>query len=467
LRRRRRRMMTDRAGRLSPVQFIYSVGLHLALLLPLLALPVTTAESGDWHLEDYVLYLMLKNPEPAASPAALPKTPPVSQNRAAVIKQPETKVTPGEKSQAAVKGDIAEQPPPETSSHPAEPAPTAPQETAAEVAGNNAPAVPETASAPQVVTTEEPGYEEEPAVQEPKEVAEESLVNPAITQDFSQGVAVIQPRQESPNALEGLIRTATVSPFSEEGATSPKEGSAAPSSIDLSHTPGSFLPPRSASPGLQGTAPGEGAPIFAGNIGDSAVIPAGIMIAGSARPTTTGESQEPSVNKEGAGVRPPAVLISDYAPLKISISSSVEDLADLSTKLLRKEYPAAIRRNDTVQEVNMREEQLPPVAGMPQMVMLVPGAGRGTYMFSIVNNKKTPRIVNISFHFYQGSVLMRTRQYKAAALPAGGSLTYRFIIPDAIFWDEDDRFGGSIEDSDSITKFNDKTGLFWREEKIY
>jgi hypothetical protein len=40
-----------------------------------------------------------------------------------------------------------------------------------------------------------------------------------------------------------------------------------------------------------------------------------------------------------------------------------------------------------------------------------------------------------------------------------------FVLPDAVFWDDEKFFSGSIEDSDSITKFNAETGFVWKEGK--
>ncbi len=36
-------------------------------------------------------------------------------------------------------------------------------------------------------------------------------------------------------------------------------------------------------------------------------------------------------------------------------------------------------------------------------------------------------------------------------------------MPEAVFWDDGDYFTGEIEGPDSVTKFNDETGLVWKE----
>ncbi|NMC74475.1 MAG: hypothetical protein GYA56_09010, partial [Geobacteraceae bacterium] len=44
-----------------------------------------------------------------------------------------------------------------------------------------------------------------------------------------------------------------------------------------------------------------------------------------------------------------------------------------------------------------------------------------------------------------------------------GALLARILMPDGIFWDDESSFTGTMEDSDSMTRFNTETGLVWRE----
>lgn len=46
---------------------------------------------------------------------------------------------------------------------------------------------------------------------------------------------------------------------------------------------------------------------------------------------------------------------------------------------------------------------------------------------------------------------------------ADGALLARILMPEGILWDDDEYFTGSMEDSDSITKFHTEDGLVWRE----
>jgi hypothetical protein len=46
---------------------------------------------------------------------------------------------------------------------------------------------------------------------------------------------------------------------------------------------------------------------------------------------------------------------------------------------------------------------------------------------------------------------------------ADGALLARILMPEGIFWDDESSFSGTLEDSDSVTRFNTETGLVWRE----
>jgi hypothetical protein len=45
------------------------------------------------------------------------------------------------------------------------------------------------------------------------------------------------------------------------------------------------------------------------------------------------------------------------------------------------------------------------------------------------------------------------------------SIIARVLMPEGILWDDDKYFSGDMEDSESITKFNNDTGLIWKEYK--
>jgi hypothetical protein len=283
--------------------------------------------------------------------------------------------------------------------------------------------------------------------------------------DTPEGKAGVK-SQEAPgrvkgDTLEDLIRGAAVAPFSRETGTSQVGKPAVAPSIDLTHTPGFFLPQQG--PSLASAEKSSAGNIPAAGTGSEEVsVPPATEAAGMKSPDET--------KKEGgSSIPPPSIPLAQFVPLKITISSDGDDLGDISTRLVRRGYPSVKRgRKEIAADVDMWEETVRPAGpetSHREKVMSVPIAERGTYAFHILNTSKAVRLLDVSFRFYDGAKVIRVKHYPAVGLPGGAAATYRFIMPDAIFWDEEDRFAGSIEDSDSITKFNDATGLFWREEK--
>lgn len=59
------------------------------------------------------------------------------------------------------------------------------------------------------------------------------------------------------------------------------------------------------------------------------------------------------------------------------------------------------------------------------------------------------------------AVGQRLKSYHKVDAPA----EFKFIMPEAVFWDDEEYFSGTIESSDSVTKFNSETGLYWTERK--
>jgi hypothetical protein len=97
--------------------------------------------------------------------------------------------------------------------------------------------------------------------------------------------------------------------------------------------------------------------------------------------------------------------------------------------------------------------------------VLVENAEKGIYTFVMENNAASACEADLSFVFYKGGRKERTKKYDAVKISGNGAARFKFVFPDMIFWDDEDAFTGSIEDSDSLTKFNSDTGLLWKEEK--
>jgi hypothetical protein len=94
-------------------------------------------------------------------------------------------------------------------------------------------------------------------------------------------------------------------------------------------------------------------------------------------------------------------------------------------------------------------------------------AEKGVYTFVIKNKVQKAYDVSVVFRLFEGKTGERIKEFKAVQLPPGTVLKLKFILPEGVFWDDEYYFTGTIESSSNMTKFNDRTGLVWKEEKDY
>jgi hypothetical protein len=187
---------------------------------------------------------------------------------------------------------------------------------------------------------------------------------------------------------------------------------------------------------------------------------------------------EPAVlaaGEEEAGKSRIGIPVSEALIQKdISIEVFLEglDRPAVLTKLFKKSHPELRRRRDrerqetvagTVENTISRE----PGKTGTRHVFSVTNAEKAAYTFVLENKGEEARTVDVIFRFYEGREKERDKEYHSRALAPGGMLRFTFIMPEGIFWDDEDRFSGMVEDSRTITKFNNESGLVWKEEKGY
>ena len=156
--------------------------------------------------------------------------------------------------------------------------------------------------------------------------------------------------------------------------------------------------------------------------------------------------------------------------IRIEVFTEGTDMPGILTKLFRKSHPGLRRRRD-------RERQ-EPVEGTVEKTMSkgpdktgarhvfsVTKAEKAAYTCVLENKGEQARTVDVTFRFYEGREKERDKEYHSRELVPGGMLRFTFILPEGIFWDDEDRFSGRVEDSRTITKFDNESGLVWKEEK--
>lgn len=170
--------------------------------------------------------------------------------------------------------------------------------------------------------------------------------------------------------------------------------------------------------------------------------------------------------KHGLGLFLPNVFLKK--DIKIEFSMIATRSAEVSFQLTKKSHPLDEKDGSmNKKEIELVEDRDIEYTESYKRVFSITRAEKGIYIFMIKNSGSKGYEANISFHIFEGKSGERKKEYKTIELLPESELKYKFIIPEAIFWDDEDYFTGTIESANTMTKFNEKTGLIWKEEKDY
>lgn len=143
------------------------------------------------------------------------------------------------------------------------------------------------------------------------------------------------------------------------------------------------------------------------------------------------------------------------------------EISNISMQLFKKIHPMANKRERQT-EVAMLEENKEPHSKDKLSVkraFSISKTDEGTYTFVIKNQEAAAYEADLVFFIFQGKKGERIKKFTAVELSPHAAVRFKFILPEALFWDDDHYFSGKIENSDTMTKFNEKTGLIWKETK--
>jgi hypothetical protein len=174
-------------------------------------------------------------------------------------------------------------------------------------------------------------------------------------------------------------------------------------------------------------------------------------------------AQQQAANEEKkapVGISGAAALLPRDIMIRVVVAG--EDGSSLFTRLSRRTSLENVGGKDS--PVKAQEENGSAGGNLVRRILSVVNADKGIYTFVIGNAGSKTIVVNTVFLLFEKTKRERSKDYKVVRLAPGTGVKFKFLVPEAIFWD-DDRFTGSMEDSDSITKFNSDTGLVWKEEK--
>ena len=166
--------------------------------------------------------------------------------------------------------------------------------------------------------------------------------------------------------------------------------------------------------------------------------------------------------------KPPPPPVEQQAP-EITAAKELKetDISNISMRLLKNVHPMANRREKQT-EVSLLEGKREPHSADTSAVrkmFSVLRTAEGAYTFAIRNQENETFAADLAFFIFPGKKGERTKKYAAVELSPHTTVRFKFILPEAIFWDDEEHFSGKIENSDTMTKFNQKTGFVWKETK--
>jgi hypothetical protein len=180
-------------------------------------------------------------------------------------------------------------------------------------------------------------------------------------------------------------------------------------------------------------------------------------------PPFVGQADLPELQKESFGLPVPAALLAK--DIRVELLSGPAEMPRLAVQLLSRPYEKAGEKylKSALKPVELDEKPQRTDGERVKRTFVVANAERGVYTFLIRNTGADTCSVAVAVVLYGSTKSERKKAFETVEIAPRSSFKVRFILPDALFWD-DDSFSGSIEDSNSVTKFT-YGGLLWREDK--
>ena len=140
---------------------------------------------------------------------------------------------------------------------------------------------------------------------------------------------------------------------------------------------------------------------------------------------------------------------------------------DSSIKLLVtfREFPKARRNRVQTRAEAQREQRIVPVFVRTQQETreaVIETAREGIYQFSAESEQVEPAKATFTLKLFETGSREKVTQIGTRNI-SGKVVLAKILMPEGILWDDEAAFTGSLEDSNSTTKFNAHTGLYWRE----
>lgn len=176
--------------------------------------------------------------------------------------------------------------------------------------------------------------------------------------------------------------------------------------------------------------------------------------------TATRPTGAPAVSakvREASAVPIPSL----HGDLKMIITGD----SDVKLSVVFREYPKTRRKKaQSRAEAHRRQRVTPVVAktGKERKEAVIETAQEGIYTFSAEAENGEPVAASFTLKVFENGPHPKVAVIGARTV-AGKTVVTRVLMPEGILWDDDAAFTGIVEDAESTTKFNARTGLAWKE----
>jgi hypothetical protein len=167
---------------------------------------------------------------------------------------------------------------------------------------------------------------------------------------------------------------------------------------------------------------------------------------------------------KAAEKKPPArglVIAAPRGDLKLVITGD----SGVRLAVTFRDYPKSRRSKVLTRSEARRVQQIAPVVTATRedtREAVINTAREGIYIFSVAAEGGNPAKATFTLKVFEAGAREKIAALGTRTL-AGTAVLLKILMPEAILWDDDSAFSGSMEDSESETKFNAATGLYWKE----
>ena len=152
--------------------------------------------------------------------------------------------------------------------------------------------------------------------------------------------------------------------------------------------------------------------------------------------------------------------------LKIELVSRQALARGVKVTVLFREFPKAKRSRPLSKTESKRMTPVNPkvvsIGGGNAIQAIIDKVGEGVYYVRLELEHEPSLDASIGVKLYEGGPLARVTNLPMRSLRHNETIL-RILMPEGIIWDDPAAFSGSLESSDSVTRFNNDTGLVWKE----